>query len=39
MDDVFDWLDVGVWLCERWIFIVEMLDFGCTDVGFMLYGR
>ena len=26
-------MDVGFWLCGRWILVGWMLDFGCVDVG------
>ena len=32
-------LDVGVWLCGRWILVVWTLEYGCVDIGFCLYGR
>ena len=28
----FDWLDVEVWLCGRWVLVVWTLELGCMDV-------
>ena len=34
----FGGLDVGVWLCGRWILVVWILDSACMDIGFWLGG-
>ena len=32
-------VDVRFWLCGRWILGVWTLNFGCVDVGILLFGR
>ena len=34
----FGCLDVGFWLCGRWILVLWALDYGYMDVGFWLGG-
>ena len=34
VDVGFDLVNVGIWLCGRWILVAWMFDFSCMDVGF-----